>query len=603
MFLSQEAILVIVLALALLLILSNRLRADLVAVLVMLALGITGVVTPEQALSGFSQPVVITLIGMFVMTRALEDTGVIQWIGNRLRVLGAGSEKRLVLVSMGSGSLLALFMNLVAAGALLLPAVAQAARDSNVQLSKVLIPLSFGTLLGGTATLFATANLIMSSLLVENGQTPLGITDFLPTGSLIVLAGLLYMGLIGRRLLPDRQSGAQRASAAAVTRSLFEAYQLEERLWEAKVTPWSPLIDKPLSKSQIGEKLGVTVLAIWRGHHAILTPTPDEVLRAHDYLLILGREDRVSQIVDWGVVLGRDLEGGHNLGAGLPVDLSEVIIPPRSNVIGKTLTDLRFRNKYGLTTVALWRGGRSYRTDVGTFPLQVGDALLMVGPVPKIRALAQERDYMVLQSSHNARPRAPQKAILSVVVLLGALLLSILRILPTAEAVLLGAAVMVLTNCINMDEAYRAIEWRVIFLIAGMLPLSIGLIDTGLASRIGDAVTSVVAPYGEVGLIISFFCITLVVVQTLGSQVTAIIVGPIALTAALEMGVNPHAVAVAVATACATAFLTPMAHPVNLLMMGAAGYEFGDFAKVGAGMTVVVFIVLLAGLYLFWGVS
>jgi di/tricarboxylate transporter len=599
---SQELILVVVMGLALFLILSNRLRADVVAILVMLALGITNVVTPEQALSGFSQPVVITLIGMFVMTRALEDTGVIQWIGNRLRILGAGSESRLVLVSMGSGALLALLMNVIAAGALLLPAVVQAARDSNVRLSKVLIPLSFGTLLGGTATLFATANLILSSLLVENGQTALAITDFFPTGSLIILSGLLYMGLIGRRLLPVRQSGAERASAAAVSRSLYEAYQLEERLWEAKVTPWSPLIDKPLSKSQIGEKLGITVLAIWRGHQAILTPLPSEVIRSNDYLLILGREDRVVQIKDWGVVLGRDLEGGHNLGTGLSVDLSEVIIPPRSSAVGKSLTDLSFRNKYGLTSVALWRGGRSYRTDVGKFPLQVGDALLMVGPAAKIRTLAQERDFLVLQSSHTARPRAPHKALLSVLILIGALLLSILRILPTPEAVLLGAAVMVLTNCINMDEAYRAIEWRVIFLIAGMLPLSIGLIDTGLASQLGEAVTKFAAPFGDIGFIISFFFITLFVVQALGSQVTAIIVGPVALTTALESGMNAQAVAVAVATACATAFLTPMAHPVNMLMMSAAGYEFGDFAKVGIGMTMIVFLVLLAGLYLFWGI-
>lgn len=600
---NHELILILVTAAAIILLLTNRLRADLVGLMVLLVLAFTGVVTPEQALSGFSSSAVITIIGLFFITQGLEDTGVIQRLASRLRQISGGNEARLILIFMAAGAALSLLMNNIAAGAVLLPAAVQVARDSGVRPSKVLIPLSFGTLVGGMATYFTTANIILSSIVREQGFEGLGMGDFIPTGGLIVIAGLLFMALIGRRWLPERDSiSTQYTNPGTLSRVLYETYQLEERLWEAKITPWSPLAHKPLSKSQIGEKLGVTVLAIWRGHQAIFTPDPGEIILPNDYLLILGREDRVSQIKDWGAVLGRDLEGGHNLSGGLTVDLSEVIVPPRSTVIGKTLTDLRFRNKYGLTSVALWREGRSYRTDVGKFPLQVGDALLMVGTPAKFRSLAQEHDYLVVQSSHSARPRAPQKGVWALLITALALALSIFGLAPTAEAMLVGALLMSLTGCVNLDDAYRRIEWQVVFLIAGMLPISVAMLNTGLAQRISEVMIGIFAPFGDLALIAGLFLMTALVVQILGGQVTALVIGPIAVTAAAQIGVSVQAVAVAVSIGCSTAFLTPIAHPVNILMMAPGGYKPSDFTKVGIGMTVVTLVGLLVGMVIFWNI-
>jgi di/tricarboxylate transporter len=263
---------------------------------------------------------------------------------------------------------------------------------------------------------------------------------------------------------------------------------------------------------------------------------------------------------------------------------------------------LRFRNKYGLTTVALWREGRSYRTDVGTFPLQVGDALLMVGAVPRIKSLAQDRDYLVLQSSHATRPPHPNKMGWAVLITVAVLLVAIFELLPTPEAMLIGAVAMVLTGCLNIDEAYRAIEWQVVFLIAGMLPVGIAMVNSGLASRISDGVVGVLSPYGPLALIAGLFLLTMLVVQIIGGQVSALIVGPIAVNAALQFGVDPQAVAVAVAIACSTAFLTPISHSANVLMMGPGGYKPSDFTRAGIGMTVVVFAVLLLAMMVFWGV-
>src|SRR5690606_35112482 len=364
-----------------------RLRPDVVALLVLLALGVTGLVTPEEAFSGFGRSAIITIVSLFVITEGLNATGVVQNIADRIRLLSGSSEVRLVIIVMGAGALLSLVMISIAAGAMLMPAVVQVARDANVRASKLLIPLAFGTLVGGMATYFTTANIIVSDVLQENGLGGLTMVDFLATGGLVAIAALVFMTIWGRRMLPDRESPSGSVSAAALSRSLRETYRLDDRLWEVRVPPGSRLVNMSLDRSGIGEEAGVTVVAIWRDHHAILAPAPNERLRAGDYLLTLGTEDRVRKLAEWGVSVGRN-NGIKNTQHDYSVDLTEVVIPPRSNAIGKTLKELRFRNKYGLTAVALWREGRSVRTDVGLRPLQVGDAVLMVGPAQAIRALS-----------------------------------------------------------------------------------------------------------------------------------------------------------------------------------------------------------------------
>jgi di/tricarboxylate transporter len=598
---SQEILLIGIMVVALGLIVSNRTRPDVVAILTLLALSIGNLITPEEALSGFSRNAVITIIGLFIITQGLENVGIVQWVANRLRTMGQGSEVRLVLLFMTAGALLSLVMNNIAAGAVLLPAAIQVGRDSNVKLSKLLIPLSFGTLVGGMATYFTTANIIMSGILQEQGLDGLSMIDFIPTGGIITVLALIYMVYIGRRLLPSRESVGQNVSPRALSRSLYEAYHLEERLWEVRVPPGSRLVNTPISHSHIGEELGITVIALWRGNSAILAPSPTETIEANDYLLLLGQRERVDKLVDWGVLVGR--ENGHRVSRhDYSVDLTEVVIPPRSNMIGKTLKEMRFRNKYGLTTVALWREGRIYRTDVGVNPLEVGDALLMVGPASKIKNLAQERDFIVMTSSHVHQPPRPEKARIALIITALVVLFSILDIIPLSQVMLAGGLAMVLAGCINMDEAYRAVEWRVVFLIAGMLPLSIALVNTGLAARAGDLLVNELSPAGALGLISGMFVLAMMVTQVIGGQVSSLIVGPIAITAALQLGVSPEAMAVTVAIASSCAFLTPIAHPVNVLMMGPGGYEFTDFVKVGLGMTIVTFIGLLIGLFLFWGV-
>jgi di/tricarboxylate transporter len=597
---SQEWILIGVIAVALVIIVFDLLRADLTAILVLAALPLTGLVTVQEAFSGFSRSVVITIIGLFIITQALDDSGVVAWIADRVRRVGAGSEPRLILLFMALGAALSLIMNNVAAGAVLLPAAVQVGRESDVAPSKLLIPLSFGTLVGGMATYFTTANIILSSILRDQGQAALGMTDFLPTGGVIVAASLAFMALVGRRMLPRRESAVQSASPYLLSRRLTEMYQIHEQLWEVRVLPESRLVGQKLAESKIGELLGLTVVAIWRGHQAILNPEPQEVIQTGDYLVLLGWEDRVAALAGEGAVIGRANGDGHD--RNYFVDMAEVVIPPRSTVTGKSLADLGFRNKYHLTGVALWREGLSFRNNVGTIPLEPGDALLMVGAPEQIQALTDERDFLVLESTHTVRPPLPQKAGWALAITGGVLVVSILEWISTSEAMMIGVAAMALTGCINLDEAYRRISWRVIFLIAGMLPLSIAMIHSGLADRIGQGIVTLVAPHGPLALVGGLFVVTMLVTQVIGGQVAALIVGPVAVTAALRSGVNAQAIAVAVAIACSAAFLTPIAHPVNILMMGPGGYHPRDFLRIGAPFAVVVLAALLVGMRLFWQV-
>src|SRR5262245_2565257 len=593
----QEIQLIMIVAVALPLIISNRLRPDLVALLVLLTLSVTGIVPSEQALAGFSRPAVLTIVGLFVITAALERTGVVQGLADRLAHLSGGDERRMIAVFMGAGALLSLGMNNIAAGAVLLPAAVSVARRSRVAESRLLMPLAFGTLLGGMATLFTTANIVLSGSLQAQGQRGLTMLDFVIPGGAMVVTGMLYMLLLGRRLLPFCESVGR---AALARPDLTQTYQLSERLWEVRVETGSPLANQRLAECVIGSQLGATVVGIWRGREAKIPAAPDDYIAPHDILLVLGREERVRQLEQQRTTIGRF--GYHRPTApDLSVHLTEVVIGPRSPAIGKTLKELRFRTKFGLTTVALWREGHSYRTDVGDFPLQAGDALLMVGSRGRTQLLAEEPGFIVLNPPAEAAIQLTNKALLATLITVVVLVLSAIGLVPTAQAMLSGAAALVLTGCLGMEESYRAIDWRVIVLIAGMLPIGAALVSTGLASKIGELFTTTLATAGPAALVAGLYLFAALVAQLVGGQVTALLVGPIAVSAAVHTGVDPATAGVAVAIGCSAAFLTPIAHPVNVLMMGPGGYTFNDFFRVGLGMMIVCFLTLLAVILLYWG--
>ncbi|OQC38953.1 MAG: potassium transporter peripheral membrane component [Acidobacteria bacterium ADurb.Bin051] len=586
----RELLLLAILAAALIALLSQRVRADLVALLVMVGLGFGEFLAPGEMVAGFANPVVVTIGALYVITAALERTGVVAWIAGRLAAASGGSERRLVVLFTVSGALLSLAMINVAAVAILLPAAVGAARLGGVRESRLLLPLAYGVSLGGGATLFTSANLIVSGSLREQGERALTLLDFLPLGGGVALAGLAFLLLVGPRLLPERDS----LVGSALTRpDLAAAYRLSERLWEVRLLASSPLVGQALATTVIGTRLGVTVVALLREHETLLPPDPATELAADDVLLVLGREERVRQLELEGTVVGQGAVGEGFAGSRLPVRLTEVVVRPRSTAVGQTLKELRFRQKFGMTALALWRGGRSYRTDVGDFALQSGDALLMVGAAGPAAVLAREPGFIVLHSGEAAPAELGRKGLLAALITLAVLLVSTSGRVPISEAMLSGAALLVLTGCLGMDDVYRAIEWRTLLIIAGLMPLGAALVSTGLAVRLSEQLGGALSGGGAIGLAGGLYLLSAGLTQAIGGQVAALILGPIAVSTARAVGVDPPTLAVVVAIGCAAAFLTPISHPVNLLIMAPGGYQPRDYARLGIGLLAVCFLALL----------
>lgn len=593
----------------LLMVAAGRWRVDLAALFMIvclgtaqfMGLGILGKAGVSEdalrAISGFSQPVVVTLIGLFILTQALTSNGIMDWLGQRLGRMAADSQGRLIALFSGASALLSLLMNNVAVGALLLPSAIQAARKSHIRPSKLLIPIAFGTALGGMTTYFTTANIVISNLLsvADPPQPPLGVLSFVPAGGLALLGGMAYLSLAGPRLLPNRAPAPEQALARRGSDELEGLYALGDRLWEARVLANSPYNGRTLKQARIGERFGLAVVAIWHGRHAILTPDAAETLRAGDMLLLVGREERIKQLSRLGLQIGREDQAISSLG----VTLVELILAPHSAYVGKSVKELNFRRKYAFTVIALMRRDRSYRTDVGDISLEAGDSLLMIGPPERVRDLRIDPDVIILEPVATVRAIPRKRALASVLIFLVSIGLSILGA-PVYLAVLAAAVVAILAGLIQIQEAYRSIEWQVIFFIAGMYAASLAMVNTGLAGLIGRLLLSALSGTGALGLAAVSFLLAAALAQLMGSQATAFVIGPIVISAALHLGANAQAVAVAAAMGCSASFLTPLAHPVNVLMMGPGNYRFGDFAPVGVGLLAVVFAAMLAGMILFW---
>ncbi len=410
---------------------------------------------------------------------------------------------------------LSLFMNNLAAGALMLPSAMEVARRTGIKPSKILIPVAYGSLLGGTATYFTTANIIVSGLLpiASPPQASLNILDFTPVGGLIALCGIAFLVLFGKKLLPDRPPAPEQMMAGLTGSELEDLYQLGDRLWEARVLPESSLVGKTLVQTRIGATLGVEVVAIWHGHQAIFTPVSEQVIHAYDILLLVGRQEKVLKLRERGLAIGRETSESHLSPFG--VTFLEIILAPRASAEGHTLKELDFRRRYGFTAVALRRMDRSYRTNVGDFKLTMGDTLLVVGPHAHLADLQKSADFIILKPNLSDQPVERRQAAVSVAVILAAITASILGF-PVYLAMLTGALIIVLTGILNMEEAYRSIEWQAIFLIAGMYAVSLAMVNTGLAAVLGAGMVQLVTPVGPLGLAAGAYGLTAVLTQVNG---------------------------------------------------------------------------------------
>ncbi len=591
---------------------SDRFRLDVAALLSLLALSLTGILTPEEALAGFADPVVLMIAALFVVGDGLFQTGVAQAMGRLPARLAGDSEIRLLLVIMALVALLSGFMSSTGTVAVMLPVVMGLAWGRNLSPSKLLIPLSVASLLGGMLTLIGTApNLVVSNHLEAMGHNPFGFFAFTPIGVVVVLLGMGFMALIGYRLLPDRPSPARPPSTAdqPTVRELAESYELPPTVFRLRIAPESPLVGGTLEDANLPDAFGLTVVELHPpavpvddpGRRRRSTPTqelaPGAETRLDEgwVLVVQGSADGVSRLVARGCVelMAEGASATDGL-AGTEGGIAEVLLTPRSRLLGKHLIDLRFRDRWGLNVIGIKRLGVLVQGDIRRTPLRFGDTLLVQGSWDRIRLLQREpRDFVV--------PLAPREMVeaalplgrapVAVGIMVAMMILLTLGAIPAVIAVFLAAVAMVLTGCVTATDAYRAVNWESVVLIAAILPMATALEKTGGMGLIVDSISGALGGAGPILLLAALFLLTSALSQVISNTATAVLLAPIAYQLAVGMGAAPQPFMMTIALAASTAFATPVASPVNTLVLGPGGYRFGDFFKVGVALQLLVLVV------------
>ena len=772
-----------ILLIALVLFVTEVLRMDLVALLVLSTLGISGLVSPAQAVSGFSNAAVITVWAMFILSEGLTRTGIANILGQQLLRVSGRSEISLILVVMLTAGGLSAFMNNIGVAALMLPVVVNIARRTETPPSRLLMPLAYGCLLGGLTTLIGTPpNLLISDALTQSGARAFQLFDFSPVGLGALAVGTLFVALVGRLILPQKDPSG--ASNLRSQRNLRTLYGLQERTFVMRIPQESVLIGKTLADTRIGSAVGLIVIALDRGTRIEALPSRQTVLQGGDKILVQGRLDRFEELRRWSeVVIEREapllqslvsdrvklvevmvatdsamvkellhhtefrrrfganvlairrddlvrrvnishvplrggdfllLQGseesltklerskefseirpvseddlmetyrlqesvfviripkGSRLGGstlaqsrlgdafdfrllatfregmlqlmpepdelvlggdllllqGRPEDLDELrglqeleienrvspqlgnfesdrlavleaTLAPHSPLAGTSMAEINFREKHGLELIAVWRSGRAIRSDLDRLQLQFGDALLLIGPRKKLAVFGDDPDFLTLTPIGTSPPDTRRAPLASLIMLgvVGSVVTGALRI---EIAAIVGASLMVLTRCLNMEQAYRAIDWRAVFLIAGMLPLGIAMQETGTAQYLAGQVMEALGDFGPWPVIMGLYIVTAIGTMIVPTAALVVLMAPIVLSASADMGIAPQTAMMAVAMAASASFTSPISHPANILVMGPGGYSFSDYLKLGIPLTVIVFIVVMLLLPLFW---
>ena len=598
---ADIAYMLVILAITILLFVTEWLRVDVVALLVLLALLITGLITPEEAFSGFSSPAVLTVWAVFIVSGGLFHTGVANLLGDRLLQIAGTNPRRLVGLLMTTVGLMSGVMNNVGGTAVLMPAAVSISRKARVSASKLLMPLAFGSLLGGMTTLIGTpVNILISDILNQAGYEPFSLLDFAPVGLAALILGVIYMAFVGQRSLPQQTAVEAMASSGADI-DLVDSYRLGERLFRARIPAGSRLVGQKLADSSLREEFELTVIGLERQGKLSLALEKDTILQRGDVLLIEGMVDNLvwAEATGWldvqpevGVE-DRDLQSE-------VVGIAEVLLAPRSGLVGKTLAEILFREKYGLTVLAVLRDGRPRRTGLVDLPLRFGDVLLVQGPRQKIRILQREPDFVVMGDIEVAPAVRANKALLAIGFLVLMLVPVVAGWLPIAASALLAGILMVLTGCLTMDEAYQSIEWKAVFLVAGTLPLGIAMQETGTAEYLAGFLVDILGGLHPLALLAGFYIMTNLLTQFMSNAACAMLVAPIAIGAAQQVGSEPYALLMTIAVAASAGFLTPVAHQSNVLVMGPGGYRFGDYFKSGLPLDLLTFVVTLIIVPLIW---
>jgi di/tricarboxylate transporter len=591
----KQLILFAILIASILLLLTEWIRIDLVAILIILALSLSGVLEPEEALSGFSSEPAIMLAAIFVLSGALYHTGLSERLGYWVKRLAGKSFERIIGVVMPAVALLSAFTHHVTMTAIMLPPVMNLARENDIPASKLLMPLSFAASLGTTmAIIGAPAFLIANGLLKQSGQDGLGIFSIAPIGLTLLVAGTLFVLLVGRFLLPARQSGDESV----------DHFRLDGYYTEFVLLPESSLVGKTIQEIETKHKFDFRVVTWLRNKQSRAKPFGRKKTKAGDVLVIRTNPDKLATIQEErGLALqpvhkyendflfSQNNNGNNGDEDDIASRLVQSVVAPKAEIIGKTIGQIDFLRTYGVIVVSVWRQQGSLQTELSRIRLREGDVLVMMGDSSSLKRIADDRSFLMLVP-FKGEPKMQHKAPLAGGIMLLTILASALNLIPVVVALLAGAAAMLLSRCISTRQAYQSIDTRIYVFIAGAIPLGLAMEKSGTAGLLGGWLQDLVVTWDTPWILFTLFLVSGLLTQIMSDAATTALLAPIALALARGLHLAPEPFVITVAMAAVASFFTPIGHHGNLLIYGPGRYQFADFLRVGIPLTFLVGIIV-----------
>ncbi|MFC1905534.1 SLC13 family permease [Chloroflexota bacterium] len=568
---------------------SGRLRPDLIAISALIALVILGLISPDQSLYGFANQATITIGAMFIVSMGLVRTGLVQWVAYRIERLVGNSELTLLLVLCTIIAMLSAFLVNTAIVAIFIPVVISITKTKKIALSRILIPLSFASQFGGVCTIIGSStNMLVNGISISQGMQPFGFFEFAALGIVMVVVGILYLLIFGRWLLPKRKGEA----------SQIDKYSLADYTAELQVLGNSVLVGKTWRENKISRDAKIDLPNLIREGKSVARPQTTKI-RPGDLLILRGNiELIIEKENEYSLEIMRQSKF-LDQGRSHEIQLVEALIPPNSNLIGRTLQNSDFFRHYKATILAIQRRGKTLKDRLADIKLNNGDTLLIHGHKDDVLSLINSANVIVTDKLTDLIFRK-DKAIYALIITLAIILLSVFKVTPIMVAAMIGAVSMVLTRCITLEETYNAIDWKIIFLLGGIIPLGIAIEQNGLATLFSANVLNALLRYGPIVLLAITYITVAVLTEGISNNAAAAIMAPIVINLASSMNIDPRPFLVAVTFAASTSFATPVGYQTNTMIYSPGGYHFGDFARIGIPLNIIFWILATALIPLIW---
>jgi di/tricarboxylate transporter len=601
---ETEAIVVwFVLLLVVILFAIDRIPADAIALAGLLVLVGAGSLDTREALAGFSSPAVIIVASLLVLGGALERSGLVIRLVDGLHRLAGSSERRLLLAGTLVPGMLSGVINVIAAVTLFIPVLLRLSLMAKHSPTRLLLPMSYVAMAGANLTLIgASSNLLINDILSRRADMSFGILEFAPIGIIMVVITTIYVLTTARWLLPEREMHTEDGPEEQ-TRALIDRYGLSERVWELRVVEDAPVVGSEIGELRLAENYGLSLISLVRTDNSRPRLHDTSPLMAGDILLVGGRLERVEAATQ--AVEGLNLIGSpahrDEFSAG-SAELVEIMVPPRSAAIGKTVLEVDLRGKADLTAIALWRDGKPLRTDVETTTLKAGDAVLLYGNKRYTRGFEPDAEFRWLHEPkrESAPERARRLAPWTLAIFLAVIVTAAMGWVPIVLAAVTGALVVTLIGALNARQAYALVDWRTLVLIAAMLPYATALNNSGASADLASWLVGGLGQWGELAVMGVIAMLALLMTQALHNVAAAAVMTPVALDAALHLGANPKAFALAVLVAVSMSVMLPTGHPAPMLVRKHGGYEIADYMRFGGGLALLTLLVILLVIPRIW---